>query len=55
MVLVPLFAPLCRLLIASLASAEWGYKANFALAAVAKSAPSFCTKSLLVFKDDPHV
>ena len=55
MVLVSLFAPLCRLLIASLAGAEWGDKAGFALAAVAMSVPSYFAKRLLVFTDDPHV
>ena len=55
MVLVSLFAPLCRLLIASLAGAEWGDKCGFALAAVAMSVPSYFAKRLLVFTDDPHV
>jgi len=55
MVLVSLFAPLCRLLIASLAGAEWGDKGGFALAAVVMSVPSYFAKRLLVFTDDPHV
>lgn len=55
MVLVSLFAPLCRLLIASLAGAEWGDKGGFALAALAMSVPSYFAKRLLVFTDDPHV
>jgi putative flippase GtrA len=55
MVLVSLFAPLCRLLIASLAGAEWGDKGGFALAALAMSVPSYFAKRLLVFKNDSHV
>ena len=55
MVLVSLFAPLCRLLIASLAGAEWGDKGGFAFAALAMSVPSYFVKRLLVFTQDPHV
>jgi hypothetical protein len=55
MVLVSLFAPLCRLLITSWAGAEWGDKGGFALAAVVMSVPSYFAKRLLVFTDDPHV
>lgn len=49
MLFVSLFSPLCRLLIASVANAEWGDRAGFALAAIAMSIPSFFLKRLFVF------
>ena len=55
MVFVSMFAPLCRLMIASLAGAEWGDKGGFGLAAVAMSVPSYFAKRLFVFTQDPHV
>ncbi|MDB4215665.1 hypothetical protein N9739_05880 [Burkholderiaceae bacterium] len=55
MVLVALFAPICRLIIANLVGAEWGDRGGFALAAVAMSVPSYFAKRLLVFTNDPHV
>jgi putative flippase GtrA len=55
MVLVSLSAPICRLMIASVAGVEWGDKLGFALAAVAMSIPSYFAKRLLVFTDEPHV
>jgi putative flippase GtrA len=55
MVLVSLFAPICRLLLTNLAGAEWGDRAGFALAALAMSVPSYFAKRLLVFTHDPHV
>lgn len=55
MLLVSMFAALCRLLIASLAGAEWGDKGGFALAALAMSVPSYFAKRIFVFKDDLHV
>jgi putative flippase GtrA len=49
MLLVSLFAPLCRLLITWYAGAEWGDRGGFALAAVALSIPSFFLNSIFVF------
>jgi putative flippase GtrA len=49
MLLVSLLSPLCRLLIAWAAGAEWGDRGGFALAAIAMSIPSFFLKRLFVF------
>ena len=49
MLLVSLFSPLCRHLVAAVAGAEWGDRGGFALAAIAMSIPSFFLKRLFVF------
>jgi len=49
MLLVSLSAPLCRLLIAWFAGAEWGDRGGFALAAIVMSIPSFFLKRFFVF------
>ena len=55
MVLVSLFAPICRFMIAGLAGAEWGDMGGFALAALVMSVPSYFAKRLLVFTDESYV
>ena len=49
MLLVSLISPLCRVLIAWSAGAEWGDRAGFALAAIIMSVPSFFLKRMFVF------
>lgn len=49
MLLVSLLSPVCRLLIAWVAGAEWGDWGGFALAAIAMSVPSFFLKRIFVF------
>ena len=49
MLLVSLLSPLCRLLIAWAAGAEWGDRGGFALAAIVMSVPSFALKRFFVF------
>jgi hypothetical protein len=55
MVLVSLFAPICRFMIAGLAGAEWGDRGGFALAALVMSIPSYFAKRLLVFTNESYV
>ena len=52
MLLVSLFSPLCRMLIASLVGVEWGDRGGFALAAILMSVPSFFLKRLFVFNSN---
>lgn len=49
MLLVSLFSPLCRLLVASVAGIEWGDRGGFAIAAIVMSIPSFFLKRIFVF------
>ena len=49
MLLVSLFSPVFRSLVASAAGAEWGDRGGFALAAIVMSVPSFFLKRLYVF------
>lgn len=49
MILVSLFSPLCRLLIAWAVGVEWGDRGGFALAAISMSIPSFFLKRFFVF------
>jgi hypothetical protein len=49
MAMVSLLAPICRMLITDLVSAEWGDKCGFALAALCMSVPSYYAKRFFVF------
>lgn len=54
MLLVSLFAPLCRHTVAIFAGDIWGDRLGFALAALLMSVPSFFLKRFFVFRSIPE-